>query len=108
MQRRNDCTIREGDHSFLKSLDGYLVAELRAQLVDLVCSQLGHGDQFPVTVSGWNCDAVDRGGIALRRGPRDVQSAKRDNGANAVKRMVENVPALTARSGTWQETTEMV
>src|SRR6516162_11671782 len=98
MQRSNDCAVWEGDRPFLEGFDRYLIAELGAQLIDLVCHQVVHGDHFPIAVSGRNCDAVDRRGIArvrnraslwlalfaaLRRGVRSIHRTYRDSGATA-------------------------
>ena len=99
MQRGNDCAVREGDRPVAKGLDRNIVAQLGAQLFQVVACQAGDRDQAPVTVSGRNCDAIDRGGmtlglrlalLALCRGVRNVQSANGDCGANA--QSAEKVP----------------
>src|SRR5437660_6164171 len=92
MQRGNDGTVGERKLLLPKSPNRDIVAQLGAQLLEVASCQVGDRDQSPVTVSGRNCDAVDRGGItlslwlgllgALCRGFRDVQSANRDSGAN--------------------------
>src|ERR1700680_1948111 len=91
----NDCTVRERDCPFLKGLHRYFVAELSTQLVELVGLELVHRDQLPIAVSGRNRDAVDRGGVALRRRPRDIQRRKYDNSATAYGKTVFQ----SARSG---------
>src|SRR5260221_1200330 len=92
MQRGNDCAVRERELSFPERLDRNIVAQLGAQLFQVVSYQVGNGDHAPVAVSGRNCDAIDRGGItlglwlallALCGGSRDVQSANGRRGANA-------------------------
>src|SRR5262245_9079614 len=92
MQRGNDCAVRERERPVAKGLDRNIVAQLGAQLFQVASCQAGDRDQAPVTVSGRNCDAIDRGGmtlslrlalLALCRGFRDVQSANGDCGANA-------------------------
>src|ERR1700722_5172571 len=88
MYGSDDCAVRERDCPLLKGLDRYFVAELSTQLVELVGLELVHRDQLPIAVSGRNRDAVDRGGIALRRGPCDIQSTKRENSANAQSKRV--------------------
>src|SRR5271165_581143 len=60
MNSGNNGAVWERDRSFLKGLDRYIVAELGAQLVGLAWYQeLGHGDQFPIAVSGGDLDPVD-------------------------------------------------
>src|SRR6516164_3183115 len=93
MQRGNDRAVRERERPFAKGLYRNIVAQLGAQLFQVASGQAGDGDQAPVTVSGRNCDAVDRGGMtlgpslallgALCRGFRDVQRANGESGANA-------------------------
>ena len=93
MQRGNDCAVRERELTFPKGLYRNIVAQLGAHLFQFASCQVINGDRAPVTVSGRNCDAIDRRGIALSlwlvllgalcRGFRDVQNANGDNGANA-------------------------
>src|SRR5271165_3695113 len=66
MNGGNDGAVRERARPFSKGLDGYVVAELSAQLVGLARYQeLVHGDQFPIAVSGGDFDSVDRGGVCI-------------------------------------------
>src|SRR5215510_1806189 len=76
-----------------KGLYRNVVAQLSTHLFQFISCQVIDGDQTPITVSGRNCDAVDRRCIALSlrlallgalcRGFRDVESANGDSGANA-------------------------
>src|SRR5262245_33012281 len=101
MQRGNDCAVRERELSFPKGLYRNIVAQLGAHLFQIASCQVVDGDQSPVTVSDWNCDAIDRGGItlslrlallgALCRGSRDVKSANDDSDANA--QSTKNLPS---------------
>src|SRR5262249_36840087 len=101
MQRGNDCAVRERELPFAKRLYRDIVAQLGAQLFQLASCQVGDGDQAPVTVSGRNCDAIDRGGMtlgpwlallgALCGGFRDVQRANGESGANAES--TKNLPS---------------
>ena len=72
MQRGNDCAVREREYPFPIGLDGYLIAQLGAQLFEVACREAAHGDQLPVAVAGWNCDAVDRGGITQSLRPASL------------------------------------
>src|SRR6516225_1868819 len=92
MQRGNYGAVREWELPFPKSLYRNIVAQLGAHLFDPSC-QVVDRDQAPVTISGWNRDAIDRRGFALNlwldlvvalcRGFRYVQHANGGRGANA-------------------------
>src|SRR5258706_13838923 len=92
MQRGNDCAVRERELSFPERLDRNIVAQLGAQLFQVVSYQVGNGDHAPVAGSGRNCDAIDRGGItlslwrallALCGGSRDLKRPNARGGPNA-------------------------
>ena len=55
----NDCAVRERKLPFPVGLDGYIVAQNGAQIVE-VAFFVGHGDQPPVAVTGGNLDSEDR------------------------------------------------
>jgi hypothetical protein len=65
VQRSYDCAVRERELSFLKGLYRDIVPQLRAQLLELASYsyQLINRDQAPVTISGRDCNAIDRGSI---------------------------------------------
>src|SRR5262245_20528508 len=100
MQRGNDCAVREREFPFPKGFYRNIIAQLGAYLFQVISCQVVDGDQSPVTVSGRNCDAIDRVDItlslrlallgALCCGFRDVQSANGDSDANA--QSTKNLP----------------
>ena len=65
MQCGNDCAIREREFSFAKGFDRNVVAQLGAHLFQAAPGQVIDGDQAPVTVSGRNFNAVNRGGLTI-------------------------------------------
>src|SRR5262249_40979747 len=101
MQRGYHGAVWERELSCPKGLYRNIVTQLGAQLLQVASCQAGDGDQAPVTVSGRNCDAIDRGGStlsrwlalpgALRRRFRDVQRANGDRGADA--QSTKNLPS---------------
>jgi hypothetical protein len=66
VQRSYDCAVRERELSFLKGLYRDIVPQLRAQLLELASYsyQLINRDQAPVTISGRDCNAIDRGSLS--------------------------------------------
>jgi hypothetical protein len=86
MNRGNDGAVWERERPFLEGPDGYIVADLSAQLLAHAGEmELLHGDQLPIAVSGGDLDAIDRRGVrggvstGLSRGVRPVE----DNASHA-------------------------
>src|SRR5271167_932064 len=80
----------------LKALNRYIVADLSAQLLALAGEmELLHGDQFPIAISGRNCDAIDWGRRFIGvpgRGSREGNNGHDCNRTQAESNPLHEVP----------------